>query len=110
MYRDGPGFEVLYRFEDHEGFDGAMLGHPSAPWHLEFTRAHGHTAGRAPSPDNLLVFYFPDAAQPQAAVRRMRHGSFAPVTAFNPYWDRTGATFEDPDRYRVVLQQGAWTR
>jgi catechol 2,3-dioxygenase-like lactoylglutathione lyase family enzyme len=110
FYRDGLGFAVLYRFEDHEGFDGAMLGHPSAPWHLEFTRAHGHAAGRAPTPDNLLVFYFPDAAQWQAAILRMRDAGFAPVPAFNPYWDRTGATFEDPDGYRVVLQQGAWMR
>jgi len=26
FYRDGLGFEVLYSFKDHEGFDGVMLG------------------------------------------------------------------------------------
>ena len=31
-----------------------------------------------------------------------------PVKAFNPYWDRKGKTFEDPDGYRVVLQQASW--
>lgn len=25
-----------------------------------------------------------------------------------PYWDRKGKTFEDPDGYRVVLQQSSW--
>ena len=50
FYRDGLGLCVLYRFEDHDGFDGAMLGHEKAPWHLEFTRARGHRAGRAPTP------------------------------------------------------------
>ena len=35
---------------------------------------------------------------------------FEPVTAFNPYWERDGLTFEDPDGYRVVLQNAAWTR
>lgn len=27
FYRDGLGFEVLYEFKDHDGFDGIMLGH-----------------------------------------------------------------------------------
>ena len=68
FYRDGLGFEVLDRFEGHEGFDGVMLGHHGAPYHLEFTRARGHTAGRAPTRDNLLVLYIPDATAWAAAV------------------------------------------
>ena len=110
FYRQGLGFALLYRFEDHDGFDGIMLGHEQAPYHFEFTRARGHVAGRAPTPDNLLVFYFPDAEEWQAAVGRMRGAGFAPVPAFNPYWDREGVTFEDPDGYRVVFQKAAWTR
>ena len=70
----------------------------------------GHIAGRAPTADNLLVFYFPDAEDWKAAVRSMREAGFEPVAAFNPYWDREGVTFEDPDGYRVVFQQAAWTR
>jgi catechol 2,3-dioxygenase-like lactoylglutathione lyase family enzyme len=110
FYCDGLGLRVLYRFEDHDAFDGVMLGHAEAPYHLEFTRARGHTAGRAPTADNLLVFYLPEASEWQAAVQRMQAAGFAPVRAFNPYWDRDGATFEDPDGYRVVLQKAAWTR
>ena len=110
FYRQGLGFALLYRFEDHDGFDGVMLGHEKAPYHLEFTRAREHIAGRAPTPDNLLVFYFPDARDWKSAVQRMRDAGFSPVAAFNPYWDREGVTFEDPDGYRVVLQQAAWTR
>mgnify|MGYP001259413179 CR=1 FL=1 len=45
FYRDGLGFEVLYEFNDHDGFDGIMLGHKGAAYHLEFTRKSGHTAG-----------------------------------------------------------------
>ena len=110
FYRQGLGFALLYRFEDHDGFDGIMLGHEQAPYHFEFTRARGHVAGRAPTRDNLLVFYFPDAKNWQSAVRKMREAGFEPVSAFNPYWDREGVTFEDPDGYRVVLQKAAWTR
>lgn len=31
------------------------------------------------------------------------------VKAFNPYWDKKGKTFEDPDGYRVVLHHASWT-
>jgi catechol 2,3-dioxygenase-like lactoylglutathione lyase family enzyme len=108
FYRDGLGLGVLYRFEDHDGFDGVMLGAAGAPYHFEFTRAKGHRAGRAPSQDHLVVFYLPDTAAWRAAVERMRRAGFAPVAAFNPYWDRRGVTFEDPDGYRLVLQNEAW--
>jgi catechol 2,3-dioxygenase-like lactoylglutathione lyase family enzyme len=110
FYQQGLGLTLLYRFEHHDGFEGIMLGREGAPYHLEFTRAHGHTAGRAPTQDNLLVFYLPDAEEWRSAVQRMRDAGFNPVPAFNPYWDRDGVTFEDPDGYRVVLQNAAWTR
>lgn len=108
FYRDGLGFDVLYRFTDHDGFDGVMLGSRGAPYHFEFTRAHGHVAGRAPTPDNLLVFYLPDGPEWKATVDRMESAGFQSVPAFNPYWDRQGKTFEDPDGYRVVIQNAAW--
>ena len=44
-----------------------------------------------------------------AAVERMRGAGFEPVASFNPYWDREGVTFEDPDGYRVVFQRAAWS-
>jgi catechol 2,3-dioxygenase-like lactoylglutathione lyase family enzyme len=108
FYRDGLGFEVLYEFADHDGFDGVMLGRKGAAYHLEFTRKAGHAVGRAPTEDNLLVFYLPDVGEWTAAVERMAKAGYEPVPAFNPYWDRQGKTFEDPDGYRVVLQNAGW--
>jgi catechol 2,3-dioxygenase-like lactoylglutathione lyase family enzyme len=108
FYRDGLGFEVLGSFEDHEGFDGVMLGRKGAPYHLEFTRHRGHEVGRAPTRDNLLVFYLPDADAWHAAVERMRARGYEPVPSYNPYWDVRGKTFEDADGYRVVLQHAVW--
>jgi catechol 2,3-dioxygenase-like lactoylglutathione lyase family enzyme len=110
FYRDGLGLQVLFRFENHEGFDGVMLGCSAAPYHFEFTHAHGHSAGRAPSQDDLLVFYLPDRKEWEAAVQSMRNAGFEPVPSFNPYWDRNGVTFEDPDGYRIVLQNSSWDR
>lgn len=108
FYRDGMGFDVLYEFTDHDGFDGVMLGRRGAAYHLEFTRKAGHRAGRALTEDNLLVFYLPDETGWRAAVARMEGAGYKPVKAFNPYWDKKGRTFEDPDGYRVVLQNAGW--
>jgi len=76
--------------------------------HLEFTKAQGHSAGRAPTADNLLAFYLPDKGEWNAAVGRMKKAGYEPVSSFNPYWDQHGLTFEDPDGYRVVLAHEAW--
>ncbi len=108
FYRDGLGLSIIGSFEDHDGFDGVMLGAPGAPYHLEFTHRRGHVVGRAPTQDNLLVFYLPDAVEWRATVERMQRMGHVPVPSFNPYWDREGATFEDTDGYRVVVQRAAW--
>lgn len=86
-----------------------MLGLPGSAYHLEFTSARGHKAGRAPTEHNLLVFYLDDPDEWRAAVERMRNAGYRATPAFNPYWDRNGITFEDPDNYRVVFQQARWS-
>jgi catechol 2,3-dioxygenase-like lactoylglutathione lyase family enzyme len=86
FYRDGLGFEVLYELEGHDGFDAVILGRKEAAYHLAFVHKVGHEAGRA----------------------RLEELGHKPVKAFNPYWDKKGKTFEDPDGYRVVLQQASW--
>jgi catechol 2,3-dioxygenase-like lactoylglutathione lyase family enzyme len=106
FYSEGLGLVVLGSFEDHDGFDGVMLGMPGAPYHLEFTRSE-QKAGRAPTEDSLLVFYIPDHEEWLSAIDRMAAAGYQPVRSFNPYWDRRGRTFEDPDGYRVVLQNDA---
>lgn len=108
FYRDGLGMEVLSEFKGHDGFDGVMLGLPGAAYHLEFTHKRGHVVGRAPTSENLLVIYLPDPAAWRAAVARLARAGHYAVGSFNPYWDEHGRTFEDPDGYRVVLQNRDW--
>jgi catechol 2,3-dioxygenase-like lactoylglutathione lyase family enzyme len=110
FYREGLGFDVLYEFKDHDGFDAVMLGHRGAPYHLAFVRKTGHRMARDPSEDNLLVFYLPEADEWARAVARLESRGHRPVPSFNPYWDRQGKTFEDPDGYRIVLQNASWSR
>jgi catechol 2,3-dioxygenase-like lactoylglutathione lyase family enzyme len=108
FYTDGLGFQLLYHFDNHEGFDGVMIGIPGESYHLEFTRQKGHMVGRAPTQDNLLVFYLPDRQEWQSAIDRMRAIGYESVKPYNPYWETSGVTFEDPDGYRVVLQNDNW--
>lgn len=110
FYCDGLGLSILYRFEGHDGFSGMMLGGEDAPYHFAFTKADGHIAGKAPTQDNLLVFYIPQPSEWEAAVARMQAAGFSSVQSFNPYWDTGGKTFEDADGYRIVLQNDAWTK
>jgi len=108
FYRDGLGFELVGEFHDHEGFDGVMLGHVGAAYHLEFTRERSAMAAPVPGPENLLVFYLEDSKAFQDAIARLESLGHAPVPSYNPFWDRNGRTYADPDGYRVVLYQGAW--
>ena len=109
FYRDGLGFDMLGRFFDHDGFDGVMLGHEAAAYHLEFTHHRGHPAGRAPTRENLLIFYLPDRDTWQATVARLERAGHAHVAPLNPYWGRQGRTYEDPDGYLVVLENASWS-
>ena len=100
----------------HRQFRGARrvrrrhAGRLGLPYHLEFTRKAGHPAGRAPTQDNLLVFSIPEPRGMAGGRRASASRGHEPVPSFNPYWDRGGRTFEDPDGYRVVLQNAAWPR
>ncbi len=109
FYCDGLGFEIIAGFEDHNGFDGVMLGLQDAIYHLEFTHHRGHVVPDAPTQDNLLIFYLPDQVAWLEATQRMQQQGLKPVKSYNPYWDVHGKTFQDPDGYRVVLQNAEWS-
>lgn len=109
MYCLGLGLRVVGSFEDHEGFDGVMLGVEGSDYHFEFTHCRLHPVVPAPTPEDLVVFYIPDAAEWQAACDSMSAAGFRQVAAFNPYWEARGRTYEDPDGYRIVLQQARWS-
>lgn len=104
FYAEILGLPVLYRFENHAGFDGVMLGLPGGRYHLEFTSSHTGSPCPAPSKENLLVLYFESEAAMYDVVERLAGHGCEPVPAENPYWTDHGAlSFEDPDGWRVVL-------
>tara|TARA_R110001606_G_scaffold244853_1_gene392817 strand:+ start:145 stop:543 length:399 start_codon:yes stop_codon:yes gene_type:complete len=109
MYVNGLGFKLLGSFEDHNGFDGSIVGHEQHNYHLEFTHHKGTTVGKAPTQDNLLIFYFTDTQVWEECCEKMQAAGFVLVPSYNDYWDDVGKTFEDVDGYRVVLQNREWT-
>jgi len=109
MYKAGLGLVELGRFADHDGFDGVMLGHRGADFHFEFTCCRTHPVQPSPTPEDLFVFYVPDAGEWDTTCNAMLGAGFRQVRSFNPYWERLGRTYEDADGYRVVVQQAAWS-
>jgi len=103
FYRDGLGLPELHRFNDHDGYDGVMLGLPGRQYHLEFTQHVNGSPCPAPSLDNLLVLYIPDADQLKRLRDRLEAFGHKPVAPENSYWRDISHTYEDPDGWRVVL-------
>jgi catechol 2,3-dioxygenase-like lactoylglutathione lyase family enzyme len=97
------GCEVVGRFEDHQGFDGLILGGRDAAWQIEFVRERGVTAPRAPTPEHLLVFYLDDENELHRRAERLIGLGARELAAHNPYWAACARCFEDPDGYVAVL-------
>ncbi len=60
MYCDGLSLSVLGSFENHEGFDGIMLGNENMDYHFEFTTCRHHSVTPLSTPEDLVVFYIDD--------------------------------------------------
>lgn len=108
MYREGLELDVLASFEDHAGFDGVILGTPGGAYHIEFTQHRGHPCPDAPTKDNLLVLYIPEQDAWHHRCERLLAAGFKQVESYNPFWEQSGTTFEDPDGYRVVIERSDW--
>lgn len=108
MYSQGLGLHKIAEFNDHNGFDGIMLGREELNWHIEFTFCLNHPVQPLQTEEDLLVLYYSDKNEWVHACKRMADASFKMMISFNPYWDMNGKTFIDSDGYRVVLQNKAW--
>jgi|KBSSwiStaDraftv2_1062776.scaffolds.fasta_scaffold213176_4 catechol 2,3-dioxygenase-like lactoylglutathione lyase family enzyme len=108
MYTEGLGLTVLYRFEDHDGFDGVMVGAKGDGYHIEFTRCRNHFVEPTPTLEDLLIFYIPSDPEWLSACSKMLTVGFRKVKPHNPYWEQRASTFVDQDGYRVTLHRGNW--
>jgi catechol 2,3-dioxygenase-like lactoylglutathione lyase family enzyme len=97
------GLPELFRTNAH-GYEVVMVGLPGDRYHLEFTSHADGSPGRAPSDENLLVFYFATEDRMLDVVGRLGERGHEPVELDNPWWREHGAlAFADPDNWRIVL-------
>ena len=103
FYIEGLGLRKLSSFEDHDGYDGVMLGLPDESIHLEIIRHKNGLSARAPTRDNLIVLYFSDPNDINRLSERLSSHGYEPVQPENPYWNGRAVCFEDPDGWGLVL-------
>lgn len=110
FYCQGLGFKILAQFNDHDGIDGIIVGHPESPYHFEFTSHRNNPIQPQPTKEDLIVFYVPDTKEYNQTIENLAKHGYHSVLSLNPYWDHDGQTFEDPDGFRVVIQNAAWNK
>ncbi|NQU49067.1 MAG: VOC family protein [Planctomycetes bacterium] len=103
FYIEGLGLTERGSFQNHDGYDGIILGIDESSYEIEFTTHLTGSPCHAPSQDNLLVFYLRDAAAVAQVVLRMSQLGIEPVVPENPYWITRASTFEDADGWRVAI-------
>ena len=100
FYRDLLGLPVVGGFQDHAGYDGVFLGLPGGA-ELELTVGPARPAPA--TEEDLLVLYVHRDREVESAGRRLTAAGVTRVASPNPYWNRTGQTYLDPDGYRLVI-------
>ena len=108
FYKEGLGLKELGSFKDHDGYDGVMLGLPNAQYHLEFTQYKDKLPLPEPTKENLLILYFDTPQKYDDAVQQIEGVGAIALEPENPYWIGKSKTYEDPDKWRVVLFNGVY--
>ncbi|HVU93410.1 MAG TPA: GNAT family N-acetyltransferase [Jatrophihabitans sp.] len=103
LYRDVLDLPVTGGFRNHDGYDGVFFALPGGG-ELELTAGPPVPVGG--TEEDLLVLYVGDAAELRAASERLVAAGVPSVGSPNPYWNRNGRTFVDPDGYRIVIAVG----
>ena len=100
FYRDLLGLEPRGRFENHDGYDGVFFALPGGN-ELELTA--GPVAPSGGTDEDLLVFYVSTLDEVRMIGASLSAVGVPIVESPNPYWNRFGQTFLDPDGYRIVI-------
>lgn len=100
FYRDVLGLRRTGGFDDHDGYSGAFFALPDGG-ELELTT--GPVQPDSGAPDDLLVLYVATLDEVESWTGVLLTAGIELVPAENPYWNRWGHTFLDPDGYRLVI-------
>lgn len=94
--------EIIEYFENHEGYDGIILGKKQAEWRLEFTSSEDvplHSFDE----DDALVFFPTTVSAYNGIMKNIQDNHLTIYQAKNPYWNSNGIVIQDPDGCYVVI-------
>jgi catechol 2,3-dioxygenase-like lactoylglutathione lyase family enzyme len=100
FYLDQLGLPVTGGFADHDGYDGVFFALPGGG-QLELTAGPEGPGGG--TEEDLLVLYVRTLDEVATAGAVLVAAGVPTVPSPNPYWNRFGQTFLDPDGYRIVI-------
>jgi GNAT superfamily N-acetyltransferase len=100
FYRDALRLPVVGGFRKHAGYDGVFFALPGGG-QLELTA--GPVIPSGATEEDLLVLYVRTPDEVRAIAADLVAAGVPTVASPNPYWNRFGQTFLDPDGYRVVI-------
>jgi GNAT superfamily N-acetyltransferase len=100
FYRDLLGLPMRGGFRNHDGYDGMFFVLPGGA-ELEITA--GPHPPRPGTAEDLLILYLASRRHVDTVANQLVDADIPSVTAANPYWNRWGRTFLDPDGFRVVI-------
>src|SRR5690606_30468611 len=94
FYTSILNFQILGKFENHDGYDGVFLGVKGENWHLEFTQNREKPVSVFDE-DDFLVFY-PDSKKSYGEIlENLKKFEVPLLEPKNPYWKDKGICFED---------------
>ena len=104
FYTSVLNFEVLGKFEKHDGYDGVFLGIKGENWHLEFTQSEEKPISKFDE-DDALVFYPESQKSFDEILGNIKKFEVPLLEPKNPYWRDKGVCFEDCDHYKIIVSK-----
>ncbi len=102
FYTSVLNFEILGKFENHDGYDGVFLGIEGQNWHLEFTQNTEKPLSQFDE-DDALVFYPETTEKFDEILENLKKFEVPILQPKNPYWQENGICFEDCDHYKIIV-------
>lgn len=104
FYTSVLNFEVLGKFENHNGYDGVFLGIKGENWHLEFTQSEEKPDSKFDE-DDALVFYPTMQKEYDEILENLQKFEVPILEPKNPYWKDKAICFEDCDHYKIIISK-----
>ena len=97
------GLEILSHFENHDGYDGVIMGYPNTEWEIEVTRHSSGLPLPTPTEEDIIALYVGIGAADEI-IKRLLLAGYPQIKHSNPYWESAGASVHvDPDGYAFVI-------